>query len=126
MSAWFESSWRPQKSSIVYKNVPTGDLKKGAVIDGRFHGPIGFHWKQEVVNFEWNRVLESKFNSFFKGTETITVEERGNGIKVAYLMRYELLNPIYQILWTLLLEERFVKEMHQALEVFKENCQKEK
>ena len=125
LKQWYEDAWRPA-SRMSFKNLTNEELRAGSKFVGTFKSPWPTSWNLEVMKFNSSAFLQSNITGFFKGTETISVEERFNAIKVDYDLRYEIGNPFSQMVWSVFLEDKFVKEIRQMMEAFKTNCEKAK
>jgi hypothetical protein len=125
LSSWFANDWRPPASPLVF-TCDDGSAKLGTKCRAEFKKLIKISWQLEVTRFSPNHSLQSALKGFFKGTETLTIEERGNGIKVDYHMVYDLSNPLFQIIWSLWIEDPFVEELRRSMEALKTHCQKAK
>jgi hypothetical protein len=127
LGVWFDNTWRPSASALVFKcSEAAAAVKIGSKCTAEFKKILKVKWQLEVTGFTPNHSVESALSGFFTGTETVTIEERDNGIKVDYHMTYELQNPIYQIIWSLWMEDVFVDEVRKKMEALKAFCQKAK
>jgi hypothetical protein len=125
LAGWFTNAWRPSDAVLKYKCAESGPVKIGSKCRGEFTKFLKAGWQLEIERLEGTHVIHAKLKGFFTGTETVTVEERDNGIKVDYRMTYELRNPIAQIMW-LWMQEPFVDEIRKSMEALKAFCQKAK
>jgi hypothetical protein len=126
LSTWFINDWRPSGSPLVFKCDDNDPVRLGTKCRAEFKKLVKINWQFEVTRFSQDHFLHCALKGFFKGTETVTIEERGNGIKVDYHMVYELSNPVFQIIWSLLIEEPFVGELRKSMDALKTYCQKAK
>jgi hypothetical protein len=125
LTAWFDNEWRPSDATLVYK-CADGRIKTGTTCQAEFKKILKANWQLEVTRIEPKHSVTSAVTGFFNGAETVTMEERGNGIKVDYRMTYEFRNPIHQIMWSLWMEDAYVGEVRKSMEALKEFCQKGK
>lgn len=125
LASWFDNDWR-SSSKLIYKGLSSDGLRVGSKFSGSFKIFWPINWQAEITQFDVKGSLQSSVSGFFKGTESIVMEERFNGIKVDYNFNYEIQGPLNQILWSMHLEDRFTIQAHKSLEVFKVFCEKAK
>ncbi len=126
LAHWFDNEWRASGSAIRYQCADKGALKVGSWCAAEFKKILPARWELAVAKYEANHFVQASLSGFFNGTETVTVEERDNGIKVDYRMTYEFKNPLHQIMWSLWMDEAFIKEVRNAMDALKTYCQKAK
>ncbi|GEM_PF-5564126 len=123
LSTWFDNKWR-SSSQLTFKGLSSGALQVGSNFTGHFKSFWPVNWKAEVSRFKADELLQFTISGFFEGTETVTVEERYDVIKVDYTLKYDIQNPLNQLIWSVFLEDHFVAEVHKALEELKTYCEK--
>jgi hypothetical protein len=126
LSAWFNNAWRPSESSLMLKCPEEEAVKAGAICRAELTKFLKVSWQMEVAKIVPDHFVISDLTGFFTGTETVTVEERDNGIKVDYRMAYEFKNPIHQIMWSLWMEDAFIHEVRKSMDALKSYCEKVK
>jgi len=120
---WGAAPWWPKKSKLTYSKLSGGDFEVGARLKRALAFPLAPVCEVEVTKFIPNSEMEWTFRTgYIKGIERIVFDERYNGVKVIYEMKYSLLDPFHQILWSLLIESVNDKAMIKVLEALKEHC----
>ena len=125
LAVWPENAWW-SFAPLGFKAITFDGMRAGARWEGSFKSFFPIRWHGEVAEFVANTRVRSVLDGFFKGTELLSAEERFNGIKVEYHLTYEIVNPVNQLLWSLFVEESFIKATQNALKAFKAQCEKAK
>ena len=123
---WGESTWWPKDCYMRFiRKTPPGPLQVGTRFEQRvtWGSPLisGWlpRWNVEVTKLIKDREIERTFlNGMFQGSETVYVEERYNGSKVIYEMRFRLVGFFNKLLWRLLfrkLHDKSIKRILAAL-----------
>ena len=114
---WEESSWWPKNAGIAVVRSPSGPIQVGTIFQYKL-GARG--WTSEVVRFSPNRLLASTFKSgLLQGAEAISIEERANGTRVEYEIRYQIKNLVDKIIWMFVGERVYSKAMKKILAAFR-------
>jgi len=101
---WGQASWWPPKVSFKLRRKTIGDLKVGTQYELKYQFPFSFSSELEVTRYVPDRVIEHTFiKGALRGQETILVEERYNGTKISYTLKYRIKGLGRKILWSLLL-----------------------
>ena len=95
-----ESNWWPQNSGLTVVRKTPGVIQAGTIFQYKLAKLFLGGWTAEVVNFIPNRLLSSEFRSgLLQGTEEIRVEERANGTKAEYRIRYQVKGFLNKLFW---------------------------
>jgi hypothetical protein len=117
---WEEASWWPKDSGISVVRSPAGPVQMGTIFQYKLTKSILKGWTAEVTGYTPNRLLASTFKSgLLQGAEAITIEERANGTRVEYEIRYQVKGLLFKILWTLLGERPHVMAIKKILAAFR-------
>ncbi len=99
---WGEASWWPQKSTMKFTKITPGEIKVGTRYQQKVLLPMGPSWDVEVSQLIPCKLIERIFlNGIFRGKETLLIEERSNGTKVDYIMRFYIVGFLNKILWSI-------------------------
>ena len=125
---WGEADWWPRRSLMKFTRLTSGEIQLGTRYRQKVLLPFAPKWEAEVTQLIPGKAIERTFlNGIFKGKETVSLEERYNGTKVEYAMRYEILGIGNQILWRLFFEkmhDRSIERIFKALQNYVMNKQK--
>lgn len=125
---WGEAVWWPKNSSMKFTCLTRGDIQAGTKYRQEVLLPFAPKWEVEVTRLVSEKEIERTFlNGMFKGKETVTLEERYNGTKVEYVMHYEVVGIVNQILWKLFfqrLHDQNIEMILKALQGYVMNKQK--
>jgi len=125
---WGEALWWPKNSSMQFIRLTPTEIQVGTKYRQKVLLPLAPMWEAEVTGLIPGKEIERTFlNGIFKGTETVTLEERYNGTKVEYAMHYEVLGILNQILWQLFfqrLHDQNIEMILKALQDYVSNKQK--
>lgn len=103
---WGEASWWPKNSLMRFIRLTPDEIRLGTRYRQKILLPLAPVWEVEVTRLIPGKEIERTFlNGMFKGKEIVTIEERYNGTKVEYVMRYEVLGTWNQILWQLFFQK---------------------
>ena len=126
--SWGEAVWWPKKSFMMFTRLTPGEIQPGTKYRQKVTLPLGPAWDVEITRLIPGKEIERTFlNGIFKGKETVSLEERYNGTKVDYLMRYEVVGIFNKILWQLIFQkmhDRNIERILKALEEYVANQQK--
>lgn len=119
MMRWQELSWWPKNPGIKIMCKMPGPIEVGKIFQYKLTQRLLGGWTAEVVNFVPNRKLETTFKSgLLQGTESIQLEERANGTKLEYQMRYQVKGPLNKIFWALFGEKAHANAIKKILTAF--------
>lgn len=125
---WGEAPWWPKNSSMKFIRLTSGEIQPGTRYRQKVLLPLAPVWEVELTRLIPGKEIERTFlNGMFKGKEIVTLEERYNGTKVEYVMRYEVLGFFNQILWQLFfqkLHDQNIKMILKALQHYVSDKQK--
>ena len=126
--SWGEALWWPKKSFMMFTRLTPGEIKLGTKYRQKVLLPLGPAWEAEITRLIPGKEIERTFlNGIFQGKETISLEQRYNGIKVDYLMRYQVVGILNKILWQLIFQkmhDRNIETILKALQEYMTNQQK--
>ena len=118
-----DASWWPEEAVISFSREAQGDLKEGELLIRAMSGLLAPVSEVQITKFVPKQIIEWTFEKgYLKGTESIALDERYNGIKVIYEIRYEVRDPWRKIVWNILLKKAQDKEVARILDVLKEHC----
>ena len=117
---WEESPWWPKKSGLTVTRKTPGPIQLGTVWEYKL--PFLKAWTVEVAHFTPNRVWASTFKSgILQGAEAVRIEERANGTKIEYQIRYQVKGLLNRFLWMLLGERPHNNAIKKILSAFRDH-----
>ncbi|MCK5581782.1 MAG: hypothetical protein KAJ18_10985 [Candidatus Omnitrophica bacterium] len=120
---WGESEWWPKANSMRFiRDGEPGEVQEGMQYCQVIAKPIPKKWKVEVSQVVSNRLVRRLFkNGMFKGGyEIVRIEERANGTRIDYEMHYSIKGLLNKVLWTLIYQRQYEKNVEMALSALKE------
>ena len=124
---WGEAIWWPPKSSMKFTRLTPGAIQVGTKYQQKVLLPLAPKWEAQVTNLIPGRLIERIFlNGIFRGKETVIIEERYDGMKVDYLMEYEILGLFNKMMWGMHFQKLHDKNIEMILKALKEHVLKKK
>lgn len=122
---WGEASWWPKNSLIRFRRTSQQELGVGATYEINLNFPIPQKSVAEVTQYEPGRLVVRTFKEgFFKGSESVRAEERANGTRVEYEMRYMVSEPVKKIFWDLFLRKSYIAAINKVFLSLQAHCVK--
>lgn len=116
---WDEALWWPKNPGIRIKRQTPGAIQVGTIFTYKL--PLVPAWTAEVATFSFNRTMVSAFQSpFLKGEEIIRIEERANGTKVEYEIRYRIAGLLNKFLWAFFGDKAYRDSIKKILNGFRD------
>lgn len=123
---WGEADWWPKKSLLKITKLESEEIKVGTQYQIRakwFRGPV---WIVQVTKLVPSSLMERTFLSgMFEGFESVTIEERANGTRVDYEMRYTIKGILNKIFWRFIFNKLYDKNMKMILSALNQYVCKE-
>lgn len=119
--SWGEASWWPQDSRLQFRRLGEGTLEIGTQFEMKVKGFMGPTFVAEVTQLIPNRLLELTYRKgFIIGQESIRIEERANGTRIDYELKYRITGLLNVVLWNLFFQKAHDRNLRQILDALKE------
>ena len=118
---WDKAGWWPARSSVKVLRRSEGPLQFGSRLERQFPWPFKILCESQVTRCIPQKEIElTFFSGFLKGKEQIIFEERLNGTRIDYYMRYQIKGLRDSLLWSFLLRRWHDQFITQIFSLFRD------
>ena len=121
---WGRAMWWPAQANIEVIDYPSADLQVGSRSVIKIKAVLPAKLDTEITKIVPGHLIERTFiKGLLKGTETISIEERYNGMRLNVTLLVRPAGLIQRFFWEAFYHKKYTQAMKLILDSLRDYCQ---